>query len=233
MTPFIKFPHTPHLYWLERTPPRADKVMAPAEAEAFLAGDVVVEEKVDGANVGISIDDQGSLRLQGRGQYLGPGAHPQFEPLWAWVQARESLLREGLRNGLVVFGEWCFATHSVKYDRLPDWFLGFDVHDPAAGTFWSSVRRNRLLERLHVAAIPELGRGHFARHEILSLMGASRVGAEPMEGLYLRSEDRSRVLGRAKVVRGDFAQSIDEHWMSQPLRKNRLASRHSFHGGAC
>jgi hypothetical protein len=44
MTDFFRFPHTPHLAWLGPGVPRDDKVLAPAEAQALLAGEVVVEE---------------------------------------------------------------------------------------------------------------------------------------------------------------------------------------------
>ena len=47
---FFRFPHTPHLAWLGPGQPRDDKVLSPIETRAFLTGDVVVEEKVDGAS---------------------------------------------------------------------------------------------------------------------------------------------------------------------------------------
>jgi hypothetical protein len=51
---FHKFPHTPHLFWLGDGKPRADKVMSPNEVAEFLTGELLVEEKVDGANMGLS-----------------------------------------------------------------------------------------------------------------------------------------------------------------------------------
>src|SRR5271169_5901162 len=79
---FFKFPHTPHLIWLAKTPCREDKVLAPEEARAFLDGEVTVEEKVDGANSGFSLDESGALQVQSRGSYWTSGSHPQFQPLW-------------------------------------------------------------------------------------------------------------------------------------------------------
>ena len=52
MTDFFRFPHTPHLAWLGQGAPRDDKVLTPAEARALLTDAVVVEEKLDGANLG-------------------------------------------------------------------------------------------------------------------------------------------------------------------------------------
>ena len=61
---YFRFPHTPHLVWLGEGTPRDDKVFTPAKAEAFLSRPVIIEEKVDGANLGISFDDSGALRVQ-------------------------------------------------------------------------------------------------------------------------------------------------------------------------
>ena len=59
---FFKFPHTPHLIWLGEGHPRGDKVLSPDEADRLLREPVILEEKVDGANVGISIDERGEHR---------------------------------------------------------------------------------------------------------------------------------------------------------------------------
>lgn len=70
MTDFLRFPHTPHLAWLGSGTPRDDKVLSPAEAQTLLAEAVVIEEKLDGANLGLSISPDGTLWAQNRGQYL-------------------------------------------------------------------------------------------------------------------------------------------------------------------
>ncbi len=226
MTDFVKFPHTPHIVWLSSTPPRADKVLDRAEVESFLHGDegeVVVEEKVDGANVGVSVDARGELQVQNRGTILGRGAHPQFQALWPWLAARREALLQALGRDLILFGEWCFAVHSVTYTRLPDWFLGFDVYDRAAGRFWSTRRRDELLRAASVAAVPHIARGRFRVAELEAMLGPSRLTDGPMEGVYVRREDDDWLIARAKLVRAEFVQAIGDHWSSQQLRKNALA----------
>jgi hypothetical protein len=56
----LKFPHTPHLEWLGEGRPRDDKVLSAHEARDFPRGPVVVEEKIDGANIGIAFGSSGS-----------------------------------------------------------------------------------------------------------------------------------------------------------------------------
>jgi hypothetical protein len=227
---FFKFPHTPHLIWLATTPCREDKVLSPAEARAFLDAEVTVEEKVDGSNIGLSLDESGVLRVQSRGNYLTSGSHPQFQPLWPWVDARRFALIEALRPGLMLFGEWCFALHSVPYNRLPDWFLAFDVYDRAQDRFWSCDRRDHWLNDLGLLPVPRLARGRLSMDRLLSLMGASRLSDGPMEGIYLRREQGPWLEQRAKIVRSEFVEGIGKHWSDQPLEKNALATISSATG---
>jgi hypothetical protein len=221
---FFKFPHTPHLLWLGRTPCREDKVFSPEEVGTFVEGEVTVEEKVDGTNIGFSLDESGVLRVQSRGNYLPRGAHPQFQPLWPWIETRRSALTKALRPGLMLFGEWCFALHSVRYNRLPDWFLGFDVYERAASRFWSSDHRDRLLNDLGLALVPRLARDRLSIEQLVSLIGASRLGEGLMEGIYLRRDQGDWLKQRAKIVRAKFVEGIDRHWAEESLEKNALAS---------
>lgn len=225
MSDFFRFPHTPHLAWLGSGQPRDDKVLPAAEAEALFAGEVVVEEKIDGANIGISTTEAGELRVQNRGSYLERRtAHPQFRSLWSWLSAREAELANVLWPNLLLFGEWCYAVHSVAYDRLPDWFLGFDIHDRETGTFWDTVRRDALLTELHLCSVPRLAKGRFSMDGLKELMaGPSRVGGAAMEGIVVRQESGGCTTARAKLVRAEFSQAIEEHWSRGPLRQNKLA----------
>lgn len=225
MTRFFRFPHTPHLAWLGEGQPRDDKLLSPDEAAALLAGEVVIEEKVDGANIGFSTAADGTLRVQSRGSYLDRDhCHPQFRPLWTWLGAREAELAAALGRDRILFGEWCYAVHSVVYDRLPDWFLGFDVYDRTVDRFWDSARRDAVLRALHLHPVPSIARGQFTLAEITALLSSpSRVGGRAIEGVIVRREADGFTIARAKLVRREFTQAIDEHWSRGPLRRNTLA----------
>ncbi len=81
MSDFFRFPHTPHIDWLGEGMPRDDKVLNNAEVEAILAQPLRIEEKLDGANLGISMRASGELRAQNRGQYLLEPYAGQFSRL--------------------------------------------------------------------------------------------------------------------------------------------------------
>lgn len=223
MSDFYRFPRTPHIAWLAKGEPRGDKVLDANEAEELLSNDLVVEEKVDGANLGFSIDENGMLRAQNRGAYVFQDhCHPQFKPLFRWLEPRQHRLADALFPDLMLFGEWCYAVHSIHYERLPDYFIAFDVFDRSKNEFWSSRRRDALAAELGLFTVPRLGEGKFDKAGLLALLGQSRLTDGPAEGLYVRREDEERLITRAKLVRAEFVQTIDVHWSKKAMRLNRV-----------
>jgi ATP-dependent RNA circularization protein (DNA/RNA ligase family) len=222
---FFRFPRTPHLVWLGREEARDDKVLSLAEAQALLSGDVLIEEKVDGANVGLSIAEDGTLRAQNRGSYLDRRTcHPQFKPLFRWLDEHRHPLLEALSPHVILFGEWCYAVHSVRYTKLPDWFLAFDVYDRQQDAFWNAARRDVLIDTLGLSAVPRLRHGRFDVADIVGMLGASQLSDGSAEGVYVRRDDDTHLVGRAKVVRPEFVQQIEEHWSSRSIETNQLSS---------
>ena len=222
---FFRFPHTPHLAWLGEGVPRDDKVLSRLEAEKFLSYTVTVEEKLDGANLGIAVDAAGDFRLQNRGQYLLSPFHGQFTRLDMWLRDKADMLFDALNPDLIVFGEWCAARHSLDYDLLPDWWMVFDVYDRSAGRFWSADRRNAWAAEHGLVTVPTLAAGRFQLQELVRLVEerSSNFRQGPLEGIVVRSNGTEWTDSRAKLVRADFVQSMSEHWRSRPLEWNRLA----------
>ena len=223
---FFRFPSTPHLAWLAKDGmPRDDKVLSPAEAQALLSGNVVVEEKLDGANLGLSLSPDGALRAQNRGQYLSDPHTGQFARLPAWLTQHEPGLRTVLRPELMLFGEWCAARHSLGYDALPDWFLLFDVYDRSIGRFWSTSRRNALAAEAGLSTVPLVSSGLTTLAALKQLLvdtpSRYRAGL-PLEGVVVRRESGEWCEARAKLVRPDFTQAIDTHWRKRTIDWNRV-----------
>lgn len=229
MTEFARFPSTPYLVRPPGVDVRDDKVFTASERDEFLAQPLHVEEKIDGQNLGISHGDDG-LRFQARGSYVQPGGR-HFRGLATWVAPRQQRLANGLNDDLVIFGEWCAVKHSVYYDSLPDWFLVFDVYERTTGLYWEPDMRDAFAEDLGLCTVPFLGVGHFDLSDLANLMSQSRVGHEQMEGVVARTvtTDDQR---RAKIVRPDFVQQIDQHWMSDQHTMNRLTTTPSGRGHA-
>lgn len=232
MSDFFRFPHTPHIDWLGEGMPRDDKVLTEPEIEALLAKPICVEEKLDGANLGISLRATGELRAQNRGQYLLEPFAGQFSRLNSWFGQHQYALCDNLQSDWIVFGEWCAARHSLDYDNLPDWFVVFDVYDRSEQKFWSCERRNALAAKLGLAVVPTLYQGTATLPELKELLAhaSSHYREGNPEGIVMRQDSELWCEARAKLVRADFAQSIEEHWRSRAIEWNdvRILSAEDF-----
>jgi len=235
--PFIKFPRTPHLCWLGKETPRDDKVLSKHDAESFLSSPlIIIQEKVDGANIGISFDEDGNVWTQSRGDYFGPcifrKSPPQFGPLWEWIEERRERLWDVLGSDYILFGEWCFVEHSIHYNGLPDWFLAYDLYHRGLHQFEAPDLALVHCHQAGVKMVPDIGllTGGGILDVLLpyvsgcsvSVSNRSRITDRPMEGLYLRTIDRSEQLlvSRTKLVNPAFTLAIDEHWTKRPLIRN-------------
>lgn len=220
---FFKFPATLHLLSLGTQVARDDKLMSPDDVAHLLSSQITIEEKLDGANLGISIGSNGELCAQNRGSYIPRDAGGQFKQLWRWIDVRKDTLTEKLGDNLILFGEWCYAEHSVSYQELPDWLIAFDIFDRVKGQFYSVKRRNALLSEIDIEVVAVLGAGKFEMSDLKAFLErGSRYGASHPEGIYLRKDRGDWLHSRAKLVRPDFSQSIAVHWSSRILKVNRV-----------
>ncbi len=222
MSEFFRFPNTPHLLWLGQGQPRDDKLLSDAEVATLLQGEVFIEEKLDGANLGISLNENGELRAQNRGQYLPQPFSGQFSRLNGWLGQHSAILRQNLTPDLILFGEWCAAKHSLDYDALPDWFLLFDVYDKKAGKFWSLKRRNLMAHQLGITTVPLLKHATITRSQLIHLLDQtqSQYRAGKVEGIVIRRDSPLWNEGRAKLVNKEFIQAIEDHWRSRTIEWN-------------
>lgn len=231
-----KYPRTHHLEGSRLQPGDEDSQSVPF---ASLAGrHLVIEEKLDGANAGISFDAAGRLWLQSRGHFLTGGSREKhFDLFKRWASTHAHALRATLGQRFVLYGEWLFAKHTVFYDRLPHYFLEFDILDTETGAFLSTEERRALLNGLPVASVPVLRTGPCRDlAEVTSLVGPS-LSKSPtwreslnaaarargldleqtwkvtdpsdlMEGLYVKVEEGGRVVERYKFIRASFLTTV-------------------------
>ncbi|MCC3751988.1 MAG: RNA ligase family protein [Halorhodospira halophila] len=217
-----KFPRTPHLLWLGATEPRSDKVLSATARDKFLSERIIVEEKVDGANVGVWLDEDDGLVVRNRGTILSAQAHPQFYPLWSWLAQHRPELVQHLGTRYVLYGEWCYAKHSVAYSALPDWFLVIDVYDRQQEVFLSTAQRDALAQQCNLHVVARIGTGRYTEPELLAELEQPSSYGATREGLYLRREQGTTLVERAKLVRAEFLDNIAEHWSRGPLVANGL-----------
>lgn len=232
---FTKYPRTPHLFGSKGT--ADDKHLSEAESLVFIAdASLIVEEKLDGTNVGLHFSSQGELVLQCRGHLITEGMHPQYDLFKQWATVKRQVLREMLTDRYLLFGEWLYARHTLDYRQLPHYFFEFDIYDKQQERFLTYHRRMQMLAGTGLQTVPVVHAGAVKRKELVKLIAPSAYDSQfthpdtgvvdnLMEGLYLRIEKDEAVSGRAKLVRGEFTEKVkqSEHWQYQQMEKNLLA----------
>lgn len=231
---FVKYPRTPHLFGSKGTDD--DKHLGEAESVEFIADEsLIVEEKIDGTNVGIHFTSAGQLVLQCRGHLITQGMHPQYDLFKQWTAVKRGVIEERLESRYILFGEWLYARHSVHYRQLPHYFFEFDIYDKDQEVFLNLEQRLALIDGAGIETVPVLYQGEIVREELQKLIGPSRFDNEfenpltkrtdnLMEGLYLRTEGAGSVTGRAKFVRPEFVEKVKQsiHWQHQTMVPNLL-----------
>ncbi len=201
---------------------------------------LVQEEKLDGANTGVSFSTSGKLQLQSRGHYLaGGGRERHFSMFKTWANVHAPRLHQALTDRFIMYGEWVYAKHTCYYNALSAYFFEFDVLDTHRGTFLSTRARRALLGGLPIVPVPVLKKGIFRRCDNIAdtlrptqfrtatwredlMQDAAATGSRPdmvmgqsdlselAEGIYIKLEDDAHTIDRFKYVRGDFLQTIQD-----------------------
>lgn len=208
MTAPPAYPRTPYLW-----PPPAgageDRVVPPDEAATWLTSPVVVEEKLDGANVSIWREASGRIDVAPRG---GPGAADragQLGRLRAWAAERDEALRTLTADGTAVYGEWLWLAHGTTYDALPDWLVVLDLWREGSGLLPLTERDIRVTAAGFVLPPRRFAGVLGSRRALEGLLGpAAYCTSCRAEGLVLRLADGRR----CKVVDPAYRRRSDEDW---------------------
>ena len=233
--PIRKYPRTRHIEGSRLQP--GDEDLATVAFEQIKGLSLVVEEKIDGANSAISFDENGELLLQSRGHYLIGGIREKhFNLLKQWAATHQQAFFNILGDRYVMYGEWVYAKHTVFYDKLPHYFLEFDILDKQTDRFLDTPSRRGLLSSLPIESVPVLTASTFAKQKelVLLIRHSHFIGRDHLatmvqycenegldidtawretdrsamaEGLYIKHEEDGQVVGRYKYVRPEFLQT--------------------------
>lgn len=175
---------------------------------------------MDGENTTLYHDHIHARSLDGR-------HHPSRD----WVKAFHGNIKWRIPYGIRICGENVYAEHSVRYDNLESYFLGFGVWDDEG--CWSWDESVALFDELGITSVPVIWRGKWETfttpvcgYSPRELTEASMCHTS-QEGYVVRTADgfafedfQTHV---AKYVRKDHVQT-DQHWMAKPVVANGLKS---------
>lgn len=227
---FYKFPRTEHLFNMGGAT-RDDLVLSPAEFKTFFASapgkSITMEEKIDGANVGFSINENGKILCQNRSHYVDSKYHFQFQSLGSFIFQKKESLERILQNGRILYGEWLFAKHSIHYTALPDIFIAFDIFEPKEQRFLDRTTFREIMSTTNIAYVHPLvenAEAYSTREALEKLLTStkSKFSETQIEGIYFRWDQNGRLKTRSKLVRSDFI-SGDEHWSKGKITCNSVA----------
>lgn len=216
----MKYPRTLHVPW-SKGATNDDKIAK--DISTLLNKEIIITEKVDGSNT--SLEAYGCFART----HAGPPTHSSFDGLKALHANIKHLIPEEYQ----IFGEWCYALHSIAYDKLPSYFLAFGVRQVAnlPDFVWSSWADVELLaDEIGVPTVPVLWKGICKKEselqeitEILvkqpSLLGNIREGVVIRVANDFLDQDFSKYV--MKWVRKDHVQTT-EHWKNQEIIKNKI-----------
>jgi len=174
------------------------------------ADEVVFTEKMDGENTTI---------FAGGCHARSPdsGYHASRD----WMKAYAAGISPSLSGDERIVGEYLFAKHSVAYDDLPSYFLGFAwIVDSEVQSWDETLGR---FEELGVMPVPVLQRGQFDDAAVKSVLDL--LDLKIQEGFVVRSIspflESDMATHIAKYVREGHVQS-DIHWTKAQIVKNGL-----------
>jgi hypothetical protein len=160
---------------------------------------IVIEEKLDGANTGISFED-GVLKLQSRGHYLDGGSREYFFN-WFKMFANKHIneLRNLLGDRYIMYGEYVFAKHTIFYDQLTSYFYEFDIYDKKNQIWLSTEERFKLLfpVRDFIKSVPVLYKG---------------------SGAILSPNFVSNLVTKSKYISDNFLSILNDIKLSEPKK---------------
>lgn len=203
-----KYPRT---YHLPTSPGGTSDDKRMVSIDGLMVADVVVTEKMDGENTTIYRGGTHARSLDSR-------HHPSRD----WLKAFASGVSMQLSDDERIVGEYLFARHSVSYDRLPSYFLGFAWIVGEEVQSWDGTIAR--FGGLGILPVPQLYRGP-CRPRLLDELAAT-LDLRRQEGFVIRVAGAFPVseipIRMGKYVREGHVQS-ETHWMKMDVVRNGLA----------
>lgn len=187
-----------------------------------------VQEKVDGANMGISWTS-GPL-IRNRNNILKKGyietdtpAKLQFRPAWNWIHEHGEDIRKiskELMSPVTIYGEWMLAKHSLDYNKLPDLFLAYDIYLVEEDRFLSPDIFESFMSKTNIKYIkPEKVTFNNINDVVKYSEKGSYYRSGICEGIVLKISNGESVIDSFKVVNKFFKRRED---FNSELIKNKI-----------
>lgn len=227
------YPRTQHLCYKPNAQ-RLDLIASENDCKILLENEnTFCEEKVDGASVGICffennpiIRNRSNILQKGKSGHLRTPAKIQFASIWNYFYEhinRFEKLNDLCGMPVSIYGEWLYALHGIEYDKLPSFFVPYDIYDWERGFFIPTGHARDLLKCAGFDLVPLLYKGKLSSYDYLEKFMDEKSefsNLDKREGVYIKVCDDEKITHRFKWVRSDFIQG--SRWDERKITKNRV-----------
>lgn len=166
---------------------------------------IIVQEKVDGSNVGVGIVGGELVAVTRAGYRATTSPYDQHKLFDRWVRENATRFWDVLAEGERLCGEWLALAHGTRYKLPHEPFVAFDLIDTDGKRLPYARFANRVSGRFTTPALLNIG-GPFSLKQVEAAIRTSWHGAlDPVEGAVWRVEREGSVDFLAKWVRQDKA----------------------------
>jgi hypothetical protein len=208
-TEYVKYPRTAYVHWSPGL--EDDAIMVDPEDIFYNQQKVVITEKMDGENTTMYRDFIHARSIES-------GYHPSR----TWVKNFWSQFAHDIPVGFRVCGENMYAVHSIKYDDLESYFLGFSLWIGNRCSSWAVT--TEWFNLFGIPTVPVLFEGTWDEAKKLLPSIEAQVG-DSMEGYVIRSASEFTAMefqkSVFKYVRPNHVQTT-RHWKQGKVEQNGL-----------
>ena len=209
---YSRFPRTYHFPW-SKGQGKEDRTF-PTDT-GFLQKEVVVTEKMDGECTSIYSD----------GYVHARSVDSKSHPSQSRIRSLANQIAWNLPKGWRICGENMQAIHSIKYTKLPAYFLVYALIDDK-GKVLSWEDTLLWCQKLSLSTVPVLYRGIYSTASIKACEQKESHCGGLQEGYVVRPADSipfsqyTKEVG--KFVRVNHIQTADHHWEKGNFKENQL-----------
>lgn len=165
---------------------------------------VIVQEKLDGSNVGVARINGEILALSRAGYLANTSPYKMHHEFYSWVEKNKLRFKGILSDGERICGEWLTKPHGTIYHLPHEPFVAFDIIGDQNKRVVFDELHDRLCDKFVLPEILSVGDAYSVERAIECLGDFGFHGAqEKIEGAVWRVERKGVVDFLCKYVRPD------------------------------
>lgn len=169
---------------------------------------IIVQEKLDGSNVGIAKVNGKIIALTRSGYLAETSPYEQHHKFTEWVALLGSTRFDNLKEGERIVGEWMYQAHGTRYNLPHEPFVAFDLMTGHERTTFMEFTYRMARFDLITPRLIHLGQPISLKNVLKRLEPSGHGAIDSVEGAVWRVERDGKVDFLIKYVRPDKEDGI-------------------------